>query len=802
MVVEKLETLKDNPNEHWFKDGSVKWAKTLGGTNYNGTNALMLMLQCEKEGYKLPVFMTFDQATSLNFDKTKEHKPLSDKEGNPLPRVSILKGSKSFPVFLATHTVVHNKTNEKINYSDYKKLSPDKQDKYKVDQKYQVFNVFNIAQTNIQESRPELYAKLQEGYRELPPELIPDVYSFPAMDKIINENDWQCPIYIRHQDKSFFSRNHYEIILQDKEQFDNNETFYGTALYEMVNSVGLKDSSGPLPDHINELSAELGSALVMQKYGLPKIIRKDNHDHIEGWVTELKKSNDFLKDVLTDVKKATNLINAKIDTINCQLVEESLGAHIALLPVTNMSDEVVSEFHMVDNDSRDEIYKLLYTNFSNYDGVPIKISRPRDKIVRLGTDRSDKALDCVYDNMDSETLSKIVSLKCYLKDHPIERYDEFINRQFMSEFDKKRSDPNWIRAQGLEGNVEWNINFISDDGYHLVKATSGNQCKLCVLDHKADFFLPFVDINKEFNIETDLGYMTELRRRLLSKDEKVDSLGRIRFAGPPVRETNTGIVSRPLLIDGDAKATFILKPDDNIYTLNFMLELDKADTEEYYFKYMPSKIKYNNDKGVYESSCNNIGNLLYEKDQFYPIRIIDDKTNIFLGDYLIQEQTRNYEKEEIKGIKEKIEVYPNLYVFQNKENLWGLMDNEKRTVIHPRWISFKQKDNDSILFDSLKLRSGEIINQANMQQTRKELAETAAQLPKLSDVNIEVKGPGSDRWISAKIDGESVASEKISERDWIEQFSGVVSPLKLGMKYFASYLANTQQEQLHSGMRM
>lgn len=799
MMIEKLETIRNNPMQPWFEEGSVRWTRTLSGNGYNGMNALMLIMHCEKEGYKTPVFMTFDQVASLNFDKSKERKPLRDEEGHPLPRVSILKGSKSFPVFLATHTVVHNKTNEKINYSDYKKLLPDKQDEYKVDQEYQVFNVFNIAQTNIVESRPELYAKLHKDNKELPPELIPDAYSFPAMDKIINENDWQCPIYIRHQDKSFFSRNQDEIILQDKSQFDSNEVFYGTALQEMVNSIGSKDTSEGLSDPSYALIAELSSSLVMQKYGLSKTIKKDSQEHIEEWLSELRENNDFIKNLLTDIRKTANLINAKIDTINCQLVEESLGSHNATLPVTAMPAEVVSEFHMVDNESRDEIYKLLYNNFSCHDGVPIKISRPKDKVVRLGTDHCDKALDCVYNNMDSETLGKIVSLKCYLKGHPIERYDEFMNRKFTLNFETKRTDPTWVKSQGLEGNIQWDIRFISDDGYHLVKAISGKQCKLGALDHNADTFLPFVEIGKEINIETDLGYMTELRRRLLSKDEKVDSLGRIKFAGPPTQNVDTGVVTRPLLIDGDAKATFILEPDDNIYTLNFLLELGKTNTEEYYSECMPSTIKYNKDKGVYESAINNIWNLFIEKDRLYPIRIIDDKTNMYLADYLLQEQTKNHEKEEMEGIKEKIEVHPGLYAFQSKEDLWGLMDEKERTVIHPRWISFKQKDNGDILFGSLKLRTNEIIHQVNLTQTSKELAETAAQLSRLSDVSIDVRGIGTDRWISANIDGKPVVSEKISERDWVEQFSGVVSPLKLGMQYFANYLTNTQQEELRSG---
>lgn len=62
-------------------------------------NALMLMLQCEKNGYKIPVFCTFDRVAALNFDKNKQgdRKPMVDENGDkaPLDALSI-KGEKSF----------------------------------------------------------------------------------------------------------------------------------------------------------------------------------------------------------------------------------------------------------------------------------------------------------------------------------------------------------------------------------------------------------------------------------------------------------------------------------------------------------------------------------------------------------------------------------------------------------------------------------------------------------------------------------------------------------------------------------
>ena len=68
-------------------------------------NSIMLMLHAEKEGFKLPVWATFDRITGLNYVKDKQgaRQDAVDSEGNKLPLVSVNKGAKSFPVFITTY---------------------------------------------------------------------------------------------------------------------------------------------------------------------------------------------------------------------------------------------------------------------------------------------------------------------------------------------------------------------------------------------------------------------------------------------------------------------------------------------------------------------------------------------------------------------------------------------------------------------------------------------------------------------------------------------------------------------------
>lgn len=49
--------------------------------------------------------------------------------------------------------------------SSLQKLSDEEKKEYNVYPKLNVYNVFNVAQTNLEQARPELYAKLEEQNR-------------------------------------------------------------------------------------------------------------------------------------------------------------------------------------------------------------------------------------------------------------------------------------------------------------------------------------------------------------------------------------------------------------------------------------------------------------------------------------------------------------------------------------------------------------------------------------------------------------------------------------------------------------
>ena len=325
MLIEKIQTLQGDWKKPWFSENSTQWPKNLSGREYNGMNSLLLMMHAEKEGYKLPVWATFDRIAGLNYTQGKEGRtPAVDKDGEKLPVVSINKGEKSFPVFITVFTVVDPETKEKIKYDDYKQMTEEQRAKYKVYPKLQVYNVFNVAQTNLQEARPELWKKLEDANSPKKFEQEGEQFSFEPVDRMIKDNLWICPIKEVKGDNAYFSISRNEIVVPTRQQFINGESFYSNLFHEMGHSTGAENQLNRLkPGQTfgsaeyarEELVAELGAALVAQRYGMTKNIKEDSAAYLKSWLNSLHESPDFLKTTLFDVKRSTGMITQRIDKI-------------------------------------------------------------------------------------------------------------------------------------------------------------------------------------------------------------------------------------------------------------------------------------------------------------------------------------------------------------------------------------------------------------------------------------------------------------------------------------------------------
>ena len=162
LMIQKINDIQSDWKKPWFSPQSAQLPQNLSGRYYNGMNSIVLMLMQEKNKWQTSRFATFDRIMSLNFTQGKDGRKAAavDADGSKLPHVGVNKGEKSTPVMLTVFTCVNSETKERIKYDDYRQMSEEERAKYHVYPKLQVYNVFNLDQTNIKEARPELYQKL------------------------------------------------------------------------------------------------------------------------------------------------------------------------------------------------------------------------------------------------------------------------------------------------------------------------------------------------------------------------------------------------------------------------------------------------------------------------------------------------------------------------------------------------------------------------------------------------------------------------------------------------------------------
>lgn len=128
LMIEKIQQVEDNWQKPWITIAANTrnfFPQNLTGRRYTGGNAFLLLFLCEKFQYQTPVFMTFNQAKEAG--------------------ISVLKGSKSFPVYYFLFYVYHKETRKKITFEEYKALSREQQRKYSINSLvYWVTYVHNV----------------------------------------------------------------------------------------------------------------------------------------------------------------------------------------------------------------------------------------------------------------------------------------------------------------------------------------------------------------------------------------------------------------------------------------------------------------------------------------------------------------------------------------------------------------------------------------------------------------------------------------------------------------------------------
>lgn len=307
MLINKIEKMKVDWKQPWVPVNSVT-PRNMDGKRYSGMNALMLMMLCEKEGYKLPYFMTFHKALEMGTE--------------------VKKGEKSFPVYY-WNINVKDKDGKPISYDDYKALSAEERNECKVYPFLKVYNVFNIQQTRFPELKPEEYAKMVEKLSRPVLKDENDQFRCVELDYMLKNKTWLCPIETKLSNDAYYSISKDSIVVPEKKQFEKGEEFYGTLLHEMAHSTGSEarlnrefgKKFGSAEYAIEELVAEMTSAIVCNEVGISKGVKDQSVAYLQSWLNNLKENPKFILTLMGDINKAAALIQ---DTVFSQEMEKTI----------------------------------------------------------------------------------------------------------------------------------------------------------------------------------------------------------------------------------------------------------------------------------------------------------------------------------------------------------------------------------------------------------------------------------------------------------------------------------------------
>lgn len=299
----------------WFDN--VAQPMSVRGTKYSSSNALLLMMVCQKFGYKHPVFATFSQIQSYN-------------QGQPEDRtIKINSGEKSFPIQMM-HKKYRN-GDEFITEEAYNELSSDEQAEYEEVWCRKFFSVFNIEQTDMKTKRPDIWAKF-----DVEPARRTEGTLFTPYEAMLFDNGWYCPFRIGGNKAAYTysSDGKQQIAIPERDKFVSLERYYATAFHEMAHSTGHPDlcrrfefkdgqEKARYDYATEEIIAELTAAYVASFFGIKKVIDEECAPYIKEWLTKLKKGGNFIFSLMSEVDRASRKIIDKLQSYDdCLYMED------------------------------------------------------------------------------------------------------------------------------------------------------------------------------------------------------------------------------------------------------------------------------------------------------------------------------------------------------------------------------------------------------------------------------------------------------------------------------------------------
>ena len=268
----------------WQSDcikSSMVYRNASTGKPYRGQNIILLMIESFTMGYRIPLFVGFQQAKELG--------------------LTMIKGSKSCPVIFP---VLVKKTDEEAGDGD-----EDASEGKSVIRGWRWANVFNISCFVDDDTRKSLIAKYDSvlNVEASCPEIVLKLQEVFKPNIVIDNNSYPC--YLIKEDK---------ISLPDIHHFRDDASYAAAFIHELAHWTGHSTRLNRPLNHFSqetkeayayeELVAEMASAILCAEFGIPYSLEK-HASYIKGWSKHLRSERNSFFSALKEAARVSRYLN-------------------------------------------------------------------------------------------------------------------------------------------------------------------------------------------------------------------------------------------------------------------------------------------------------------------------------------------------------------------------------------------------------------------------------------------------------------------------------------------------------------
>ena len=277
------------------------------GPEVSPFNALMLGMHADRSGYKTARYLSFNEAKKYG--------------------EAVLQGEKGVPFhwYKWEQYVNRNDPKDTMTREDYLRLDKEERKQYKGVRNREIRILFNVDQTTMPLSSPEIYATLLENYGGINDrgnlkteerQLRNAVNHFSAQVKEnlvpIRKDGTGIPRYDTAKDA---------IYMPDQKHFASYPDYVKELVRQVASATGhqqrlaregmvMQGGKAPSEDAVKyeRLVAELAAGVKMMDFGLPAKISDGNLPLVEYWIQELQENPTLLEAIETDVNNAVEVM--------------------------------------------------------------------------------------------------------------------------------------------------------------------------------------------------------------------------------------------------------------------------------------------------------------------------------------------------------------------------------------------------------------------------------------------------------------------------------------------------------------